>query len=137
MTRKRLQIVSFLGALLIGGASASALGADEGPTAQPESREQWRERLLVANQTVASARQRSDMALRAYKQMRHRGKPRGAAKQAILDELAEARAELAHASSELEQLEDAARRAGLTQTSLEFEPEELRAAAPPASESTP
>jgi chromosome segregation ATPase len=136
MTRIRLQMISMLGALLIAGTVASARGAEDGQTA-PASREQWRGRLLAANQAVASARQRSDTALTAYKQMRHRGKPRGAAKQAILDELAEARAELERASSELEQLEDAARRAGLTQTSLEFEPDELRAAAAPASESAP
>ena len=95
---------------------------------QPEGREQWRELLLAANQEVASAQKRSAAALSAYKTMRHRRRPRGDAKQAIMDEIALSQEALARAQEDLEKLESAARRAGATSSWLKFDPAEIEAA---------
>jgi hypothetical protein len=100
--------------------------ADE--SEQPEGREQWRELLLAANQEVASAQKRNAAALKAYKTMRHRRRPRGDAKQAIMDEIELSREELARAQQDLEKLESAARRAGATPNWLKFDPAEINAA---------
>ncbi len=107
--------------------------ADE--SEQPEDREQWRERLLAANQEVTSAQKRGAAAQRAYKTMRHRRRPRGDAKQAIMDEIALSREELARAQQALEKLETAARRAGAPSSWLKFDPAEIEAGIPvPASQ---
>jgi hypothetical protein len=97
---------------------------------QPEGREQWRELLFAANQEVASAQKRSAAALRAYKTMRHRRRPRGDAKQAIMDEIELSREELARAQQDLEKLESAARRAGAPPNWLKFDPAKIEAATP-------
>ena len=71
---------------------------------QSEGRDQWRARLLAANQEVASAKKRKADALRAYEIMRHRRRPRGEGKQAIMDELERSREDLAGAKQKLEQI---------------------------------
>jgi hypothetical protein len=101
---------------------------------QPEGREQWRARLLTANQEVASAQKRNTAALRTYEIMRHRRRPRGEGKQVIMDELELTREELASAQQKLEKIEKAARRAGVPPSWLRFDPAELDVpAAVPAS----
>ena len=72
---------------------------------QPEGRQEWRERLLIANQEVAIAQKRSETSLRVYENMRHRRRPRGDAKQAIMDELELSREALTTAQKGLEKLE--------------------------------
>ncbi len=94
----------------------------------PEGRQEWRERLLIANQEVAIALKRSVDALRAYESMRHRRRPRGDAKQAIMDELEFSREEIARSQQNLENLEKAARRAGAPPSWLKFDPAEIDAA---------
>ena len=102
---------------------------------QPEGREQWREQLFAANQEVASAQKRSAAAQRAYKTMRHRRRPRGDAKQAIMDEIELSREAIARAQQNLEKLERAARRAGAPPSWLKFDPAKIDAATPvPASQ---
>ena len=100
---------------------------------QSEGREQWRARLLAANQEVVSAKKRKAEALRAYEIMRHRRRPRGEGKQAIMDELEHSREELARAKQKLEQVEQAARHAGVPPHWMEFDPAELGAPASPKS----
>jgi hypothetical protein len=95
---------------------------------QPEGRQEWRERLLTANQEVAIAQKRSVAALRAYQTMRHRRRPRGDAKQAIMDELELSREALTTAQRDLEKLEKTARRAGAPPSWLKFDPAEIEAA---------
>lgn len=99
--------------------------AQEPKSERPQGREQWRERLLAANQDVASAKKRSETALRTYEIMRHRRRPRGEGKQAIMDELDLAREELASARQRLEKLEKAARHAGAPPSWLKFDPAEI------------
>jgi hypothetical protein len=95
---------------------------------QPEGRQEWREQLLIANQEVAIAQKRSETALRVYERMRHRRRPRGDAKQAIMDELELSREALTTAQQDLEKLEKAARRAGAPPSWLKFDPAEIEAA---------
>jgi hypothetical protein len=110
-------------------------GSQEGKSEQPEGREEWREQLLAANQAVAIAHQRSVDALKAYKNMRRRRRPRGDAKQAIMDELELAREEIATSQQNLEKLEKTARRAGAPSSWLKFDPAEIKAGIPvPASQ---
>jgi hypothetical protein len=94
---------------------------------QPEGREQWRELLLAANQQIASAQKRNAAALRAYKTMRHRRRPRGDAKQAIMDEIGLSHEDLLRAQKNLETLERAARRADAPSSWLKFDPAEIDA----------
>jgi hypothetical protein len=102
-----------------------------GESEQPESREQWRAQLLVANQEVARAQKRNKAALRAYEIMRHRRRPRGEGKQAIMDELEGSREELASAKQKLVQMEKAARHAGVPPSWMKFDPAELEVPASP------
>jgi hypothetical protein len=95
---------------------------------QPEGRPEWRERLLAANREVAIAQKRSAIASEAYKTMRHRRRPRGDAKQAIMDEIELSREALTKALQDLEKLEKAARRAGAPPSWLKFDPAEIEAA---------
>jgi hypothetical protein len=95
---------------------------------QPEGREEWREQLLIANQELAIAVGRSADALRAYRDMRQRRRPRGDAKQAIMDEVELSREELTRTQQNLESLEKAARRAGAPPSWLKFDPAEIKAA---------
>jgi hypothetical protein len=95
---------------------------------QPEGRLEWRERLLTANQEVAIAKKRIAAASKAYKTMRHRRRPRGDAKQAIMDEIELSGEALATALQDLEKLEKAARRAGAPPSWLKFDPAEIEAA---------
>jgi hypothetical protein len=60
--------------------------------------------------------------------MRHRRRPRGDAKQAIMDELELSREALTTAQQDLEKLEKAARRAGAPPSWLKFDPAEIEAA---------
>jgi hypothetical protein len=110
-------------------------GSQEAKSEQPEGRKEWREQLLAANQAVAIAHERSATALRAYESMRHRRRPRGDAKQAIMDELELAREEIATSQQNLEKLEKTARRAGAPSSWLKFDPAEIEAGIPvPASQ---
>jgi hypothetical protein len=132
MIRRTLLVCSI--ALLTSLSIPDPVGADElvaQESEQPESREQWRARLLVANQEVASAEKRTAAALRTYEIMRHRRRPRGEAKQAIMDELELSREELASAKQKLEQIEKAARHAGVPPSWMEFDPAELEVPASP------
>jgi hypothetical protein len=95
---------------------------------QPEGRLEWRERLLTANQEIAIAQKRGAAASKAYKTMRHRRRPRGDAKQAIMDEIELSGEALATALQDLEKLEKAARRAGAPPSWLKFDPAEIEAA---------
>jgi hypothetical protein len=95
---------------------------------QPEDRTEWREQLLLANQELAIAVKRSADSLRAYRDMRQRRRPRGEAKQAIMDEVELSREELTRAQEDLESLEQAARRAGAPSRWLQFDPAEIAAA---------
>jgi hypothetical protein len=60
--------------------------------------------------------------------MRHRRRPRGDAKQAIMDEIELSGEALATALQDLEKLEKAARRAGAPPSWLKFDPAEIEAA---------
>ncbi len=102
--------------------------AQEPESEQPQGRTQWREQLLAANQQVAIAQKRNAAALSAYESMRHRRRPRGDAKQAIMDELEFSREEIARSQQNLEKLEKAARRAGAPPSWLKFDPAEIDAA---------
>ena len=104
---------------------------------RPEGRQEWRERLLIANQEVAIAEKRSETALRVYQTMRHRRRPRGDAKQAIMDELELSREALTTAQQDLEKLEKAARRAGAPPSWLKFDPAEIEAATQAAASQQP
>ena len=95
---------------------------------QPEGRQEWREQLLIANQEVAIALKRSVTALKVYENMRHRRRPRGDGKQAVMDELELSREALTTAQQGLEKLEKAARRAGAPPSWLKFDPTEIEAA---------
>jgi hypothetical protein len=95
---------------------------------QPEGRQEWREQLLIANQEVAIALKRSVTALKAYETMRHRRRPRGDGKQAVMDELELSREALTTAQQNLEKLEKAARHAGAPPSWLKFDPVEIEAA---------
>jgi hypothetical protein len=95
---------------------------------KPEGRQEWRKVLLAANQEVAIALQRSVDALRAYESMRHRRRPRGDAKQAIMDELELSREGLITAQQDLEELEKTARRAGAPPSWMKFDPAKIKAA---------
>ncbi|MFV1978297.1 MAG: hypothetical protein ACC649_02995 [Myxococcota bacterium] len=94
----------------------------------PEGRKEWRERLLTANQEVAIAQKRTVTAQKAYVTMRHRRRPRGDAKQAIMDEIELSREALTTSQQRLEKLEKAARRAGAPPSWLKFDPAEIEAA---------
>jgi hypothetical protein len=94
----------------------------------PEGRVEWRRLLLAANQEVAIALKRSVAALRSYEGMRHRRRPRGDAKQAIMDELEFSREGLTTAQQDLTKLEKAARRTGAPPSWLKFNPAEIQAA---------
>ncbi len=120
---------------LLASISIPNLGtAQEPEPEQPEGRTQWREQLLTANQQVAIAQKRNAAALRAYESMRHRRRPRGDAKQAIMDELEFSREEIARSQQTLEKLEKAARRACAPPSWLKFYPAEIDASTPdPAS----
>ena len=101
---------------------------------KPEGREEWRERLLVANQEVVAAEKRVTAARSAYRDMRQRRRPRGDAKQAIMDEIELSREGLTIAQQDLESLESAARRAGAPPSWLKFDPAKIDPATPlPAS----
>ncbi len=102
--------------------------AQRSESEKPEGRDQWRELLLIANQEVAVAEKRSTAASRSYRDMRQRRRPRGDAKQAIMDEIKLAREELERARQDLESLERAARRAGAPPSWLRFDPAEIDAA---------
>jgi len=95
---------------------------------QPEDREEWREQLLLANQELAVAIERIAASSRAYRDMRQRRRPRGEAKQAIMDEVELSREELTRAQEALKSLEQAARRAGAPSRWLKFDPAEIEAA---------
>jgi hypothetical protein len=113
---------------LITAISTPNLGSAREPESeQPEGRQEWRERLLTANQEVAIALERRATALKVYESMRHRRRPRGDAKQAIMDELELSREELTTAQQNLEKLEKAARRAGAPPSWLKFDPAEIEA----------
>ncbi len=103
----------------------------------PESREEWREQLLVANQELLIAEKRIVAARRAYRDMRQRRRPRGDAKQAIMDEVELSRKELVRAQQALASLEKAARRAGAPPSWLKFDPAEIEAAASVPASSEP
>jgi chromosome segregation ATPase len=146
MIRSALLVCSL--ALLTSAGVANLGNADElesepaSEDAQPredeetEDREEWREQLLTANQEIAIAQKRIAAAHQAYKTMRHRRRPRGEGKQAIMDEIENSREGLATAQQELEELERAARRAGAPRSWLKFDPAEINAAtqAPAAQE---
>ena len=114
---------------LLTSISIPNLGCAQEPESEPpEGRTQWREQLLAANQQVAIAQKRNAAALSAYERMRHRRRPRGDAKQAIMDELEFSREEIARSQQKLEKLEKAARRAGAPPSWLKFDPAEIDAA---------
>jgi hypothetical protein len=114
---------------LLASISIPNLGcAQEPESEQPQGRTQWREQLLAANQQVAIAQKRNAAALSAYESMRHRRRPRGDAKQAIMDELEFSHEEIARSQQNLEKLEKAARRAGAPPSWLKFDPAEIDAA---------
>jgi len=133
MIRRTLLVCSI--ALLASVSIPNPICADEmlaqQESGQLEGREQWRARLLAANQEVASAKKRKEAALRAYEIMRHRRRPRGEGKQAIMDELERSREELASAKQKLEQIEEAARHAGVPPHWMEFDSAELGVPASP------
>ena len=106
----------------------SGARAQQSDSEPPESREEWREQLLVANQELLIAEKRIVAARSAYRDMRQRRRPRGDAKQAIMDEIELSREELARAQQALESLEKAARRAGAPPSWLKFDPTEIDAA---------
>ncbi|MCH7644386.1 MAG: hypothetical protein IH974_06070 [Myxococcales bacterium] len=111
---------------LLASISIPNLGtAQEPELEQPQGRTQWREQLLAANQQVAIAQKRNAAALSAYESMRHRRRPRGDAKQAIMDELEFSHEEIARSQQNLEKLERAARRAGAPPSWLKFDPAEI------------
>jgi len=119
------------------GPEQSRARAQQSESEQPESREEWREQLLVANQELAIAEKRIVASRRAYRDMRQRRRPRGDAKQAIMDEIELSREELARAQQALESLEKAARRAGAPPSWLKFDPTEIDAATPISASSEP
>jgi hypothetical protein len=128
-----LALLTSIGVPNLGGAREPASEQPEARSQQeesepPEGRKEWRERLLTANGEVAIALKRSVAALRVYEKMRHRRRPRGDAKQAIMDELELSREALTTAQQDLEKLEKAARRAGAPPSWLKFDPTEIEAA---------
>jgi chromosome segregation ATPase len=83
------------------------------PEARAAQKEMWQTRFRGARQAVAAARKRHTDALAAYKQMRHRNRERGEAKQQIQAELSASEAALDAAESALKALFESARRAGV------------------------
>jgi hypothetical protein len=83
----------------------------------------WRERLAEARDEVESARKRAAAADEAVAHMRHRRRPRGEAREKLLDEREAARAALAEAERALEETLEAARRDGVPPGWLEAAPE--------------
>jgi len=107
------------------GAALALAAAGAGPAlAQPasldaEARAYWIGKARQVHDRVAAAALREQAATDAYSRMLSRRYPAGEAKQAILDERERARKELAAAVEELDQLEEAARRAGVPQRWIE------------------
>lgn len=100
-------------------ACAAALLATDAPAqpaaaggGAPASQEDWTARLEAAQMRLDRARQRVGELEAAYSRARRNDHPRGAARQALLDELAGAREELADAEASLPKLVEQARRAG-------------------------
>jgi hypothetical protein len=73
----------------------------------------WQEHLRKSLVEVEEARAREDLAVEHVAKLRHRRKPRGEARQALLTELDAARAARAVAEQELEDFYEVARRAGV------------------------
>jgi PAS domain-containing protein len=105
--------------LLVAALCSPAFAATDPSTtpsvsAAPElGREGWQKRIREAREDLAQARARSEAALRAYTEVRHRGRGGGARKQQALKERKEAEVALAEAERRLEELLDQARRAGV------------------------
>lgn len=78
-----------------------------------DKRPMWVERLRAASERVERAVVRHRKAIDAYSHMRSRQRARGSEKQAILDELDAADAELQEAETALGELRASARRAGV------------------------
>jgi len=76
-------------------------------------RMEWEERARKADERVAAAQARLDAAQLAYTNMRMRSYPSGDAREAILQEIDDAKAELSAAQEDRASLEDKARAAGV------------------------
>ena len=92
-------------------AAAGDLPAEE--LAYRAQKEMWQGRFRAAREAVATQRARHREALDAYKQMRHRGRERGAEKHAILEELTASEVALEASENALDELFEEARRAGV------------------------
>ena len=73
----------------------------------------WQERLRQAHVEMKEARAREEVAVEHVAKLRHRRKPRGEGRQALLTELDAARAARDVAEQELEDFYEVARRAGV------------------------
>lgn len=77
------------------------------------SREVWEAAFAEAREELREARARLVVAHAAYQNMRHRRRLRGEAKKAIIDEWEAAQAALPEVEQKLQELQEAARRAGV------------------------
>ena len=102
-------------------------------TAYEEQKEMWQSRFRTAREAVVAQRSRHQEAVDAYKQMRHRGRERGAEKQQILEELTAAEVALEDSQNALEELFESARRAGVPPGWMRM----ARGSSPAAPETTP
>jgi len=104
-----------------------------GETAYEEQKAMWQSRFHAAREAVVAQRARHQDAVDAYKQMRHRGRKRGAEKQQILEELTAAEVALEESENGLQELFESARRAGVPPGWMRM----ARGNSPAAPETTP
>jgi hypothetical protein len=93
--------------------AASGVSLAQTPAARPSDKEAWVARLREGRAAVSAALQRNEQADRDYKEMRHRNRARGEAKQKILEEREQAAAALEAAEQQMDELLETARRSGV------------------------
>jgi len=115
-----------LALLLIIAGVPSQIRADQPPEeAETSIEDQWREQLIAAHQEVVDARKRHEAAQKAYKIMRSRNRMRGEPRRLVVEELELATAALPKVERELEELTEAARRAGVSRGSMRVDESDL------------
>ena len=106
--RHRMMLLAGCLALALAGGAGVPLAAEPAADAQPDAAAQAAGSLASdleqATQALAEAQARSDAADAAYSRMRHSNRPRGAAREAIVRERAEANKALVEAQERYEAL---------------------------------
>lgn len=123
MTRSALLGCAML--LAITGAASQGRADQPLDAGEASIEDLWREQLIAAHQEVIHVRKRFESAQKAYKIMRSRNRMRGEPRRLIVEELELATAAVPTAERELEELTEAARRAGVSRGSMRFDESDL------------